>query len=185
MLFFGSNSSNQFVIRLGLFEGILSASKFNTILSSSICIVVSMSQNVFCLLNSYGKEKKLTFCNFFHASSFATLVVHQSLLSYDERLQVLTFKFLLLENQQKKKGKRECDIQRMFKDMWPTKFPWVKLVMDLAWAIHMVHYKACLMVEGKETNLNLKFDGLLKPIHKQKSFLAHPIILIGEYYKLA
>lgn len=49
----------------------------------------------------------------------------------------------------------------------------------------MVHYKACLVVEGNETNLNLKFDGLLKPIHKQKSLLAHPIILIGEYYKLA
>jgi hypothetical protein len=70
MLFFGSNSLNQFVIRHGLFEGILSASKFNTILSSSISIVVSMFQNVFCLLNFYGKEKKLTFCNFFHASSF-------------------------------------------------------------------------------------------------------------------
>jgi len=82
MLFFGSNSSNQFVIRPGLFDGILSASKFNTILSSSISIIVSMSQNVFCLLNSYGKEKKLTFCNFFHASSFATLVAHQFLLSY-------------------------------------------------------------------------------------------------------
>jgi hypothetical protein len=92
--------------------------------------------------------------------------------------------FYFWKTNRKRRG-RGSDIQRMFKDMWPTKFPWVKLVMDLAWAIHMVHYKACLMVEGKETNLNLKFDGLLKPIHKQKSFLAHPIILIGEYYKLA
>lgn len=40
------------------------------------------------------------------------------------------------------------------------------------------------MVEGTEKNLNLKFDGLLKPIHKQKSLVAHPIILIGKYYKL-
>jgi hypothetical protein len=59
----------------------------------------------------------------------------------------------------------------------------VKLVVDPAWEIHMVHYKACFMVEGKEKKLNLKFDGLLKPIHKQKSLLVHPIILIGEYYK--
>ncbi len=68
--------------------------------------------------------------------------------------------------------------------MWATKFPWVKLVVVPAWEIHMVHYKACFMVEGKEINLNLKFDGLPKPIHKQKSLLVHPIILIGEYYKL-
>jgi hypothetical protein len=188
VLFFGSNSSNQFVIGHGLFEGVLSASKFNTILSSSIFIVVSMFQNVFCLSNSYGKEKKLTFHNFFHASSFgntcATSISIIVCANY-ERLQVPTFKFLLLENQQKKKGRTECDIQRMLKDMWATKFPWVKLVVDFGWEIHMVHYKACLVVEGKEKKINLKFNGLLKPIHKQRSFLVHPISLIGEYYKLA
>jgi hypothetical protein len=60
--------------------------------------------------------------------------------------------------------------------MWPTKFPWVKLVVDLAWEIHMVHYKACLVVEGKEKNLSLKFNGLLKPIHKQKSHLTSSLL---------
>ncbi len=115
MLFFGSNSSNQFVIGHVSFEGTLGISKFNAILGSSISIVVSMFQNLICLL----------------------------------------------------------------------KFSWVKLVADPSWKIHMVHYKACLVVEGKGKKLNLKFDGLLKPIHKQNSLLAHPIILISEYYKLA
>jgi hypothetical protein len=45
MLFFGSNSSNQFVIGHSLFGGTLATSKFNTILGSSISIVVSMFQN--------------------------------------------------------------------------------------------------------------------------------------------
>jgi hypothetical protein len=145
-----------------------------------------MFQNLICLLNSHGKEKKLTFCNFFHASSFGNTCgasISIIVCASNERLQVLVQVFTF-EKPTKKKGK-ECDIQRMFKDMWGTKFPWVKFVVDPSWKIHMVHYKACLVVEGKGKNLNLKFDGLLKPIHEQKSLLVHPIILIGEYYKLA
>jgi hypothetical protein len=107
MLFLGFNSSNQFVIGHGLFEGTLGASKFNTIPGSSISIVVSMFQNLYCLLNSHGKDKKLTFCNFFMHQVLATLVVHQFLLLYVQILKGFKslFEFLLLENQQKRRGR--------------------------------------------------------------------------------
>lgn len=43
---------------------------------------------------------------------------------------------------------KECDIKRMFKDVWDlAKFPWVNLVVDPTTKIHMVCCKVCLVVE--------------------------------------
>jgi hypothetical protein len=47
-------------------------------------------------------------------------------------------------------------------------FPWVEHVMGLEGKLQIVHYKMCMVVEGKEKLLNLKLDGLQKHCNKQK-----------------
>jgi hypothetical protein len=83
----------------------------------------------------------------------------------------------------KKKKKLECDFQRVFKDNWGTKFPWVELRVDPNGKVWQVCYKIYSIVEGKEKLLNPKLDNLQKHSNKRKTLVAHLKVVMGEYYQ--
>ncbi len=55
-----------------------------------------------------------------------------------------------------------------------------EVVVNLMGYMHMVCYKVCFIVEGKEKLLNLKLDGLQSHVGKQNA-LVHLGIFMGEY----
>jgi hypothetical protein len=55
-------------------------------------------------------------------------------------------------------------------------------MVDPMGKIHMVHYKICSLVEGKDKKINRKLDGLQKHASKKKTLIPHPRVLVGDYY---
>jgi hypothetical protein len=71
-------------------------------------------------------------------------------------------------------------MKKVFKEEWVAQFSWVEPVVDLTSKIHMVHYKVCSLVEGKDKILNLKMDGSQKHVGKRKALIFHLGVLAGS-----
>jgi hypothetical protein len=54
-------------------------------------------------------------------------------------------------------------------------------MVDPMGKIHMVCYKICSLVEGKDKILNLKL-GFVKNAGKKKALVPHPRVLVNDYY---